>query len=92
MNRMSAAAIALLVLAAAAPAMAEPTCTDQPESAWMDKEAFKAKVMKEQGITEISTFQTTDGHCYEIYGHKGETRVEIYFDPVTAAVVEFEED
>ena len=92
MTRTFAFTISVLVLGTALPALAEPTCTDQPKSAWMDEQAFKEKAMKEQGITKISTFQVTEGNCYEIYGYKGDKKVEIYFDPVTGAVVESEED
>jgi hypothetical protein len=52
------------------------------------KEAdFKAKI-EQQGYT-IKTFKVSKGQCYEIYGFdKAGQKVEIYFDPATAAVLE----
>ena len=38
---------------------------------------------------QIKTFKVSSGQCYEIYGFdKAGKKVEIYFDPVTAAVLE----
>ena len=53
----------------------------------MPEAAFK-KDVEAQGY-QIKTFKVTKGNCYEIYGHdKAGKKVEIYFDPVTAAVLE----
>ena len=91
MNKIILTGFALSLLGAGS-AMADPTCTTEPKSKWMNEEAFKAKAVAENGITEIVKFQTTDTGCYEIYGKKGQSKVEIYFDPVTGAVIEAEED
>ncbi|HEX2529082.1 MAG TPA: PepSY domain-containing protein [Geminicoccus sp.] len=92
MNKVMGAAAGLLLLGMSGVAMADPQCTNEPKSKWMDEEAFKQKVVAEQGITEIVRFVVTDTNCYEIYGKKGDKKVEIYFDPVTAAVIESEEE
>jgi hypothetical protein len=78
------AAIALALGATAA--FAGPTC-NQPKAQWMKEADFKAK-MEQQGY-QIKTFKVSKGQCYEIYGtDKAGKKVEIYFDPVTAAVME----
>jgi hypothetical protein len=78
--------VALSLLAGAVSAFAGPTCTVAKDK-WMSEEAFKAKVTAD-GYT-IKTFKVSKGQCYEIYGaDKSGKRVEIYFDPATAAVLE----
>lgn len=65
---------------------AGPTC-NVPEDKWMKEADFKAKI-EAQGYT-IKTFKVSKGKCYEIYGvDKAGKKVEIYFDPATAAVLE----
>lgn len=77
-----AAALAL----AAGTAFAGPTC-NVPKEQWMKESDFKAR-LEQQGYS-IKTFKVTKGQCYEIYGHdKAGKKVEIYFDPATAAVLE----
>lgn len=66
--------------------MAGPTC-NVPKEKWMDESEFKSKI-EAQGY-KIKTFKVTKGNCYEIYGFdKDGKKVEIYFDPQTAAVLE----
>jgi hypothetical protein len=77
-------AVVLTLLAGSA--IAGPTC-NQPKDQWMKEADFKAQVEK-QGY-DIKTFKVSKGQCYEIYGHdKSGKKVEIYFDPVTAAILE----
>jgi hypothetical protein len=67
-------------------AMAGPACT-AAESQWMKEADFKTRI-EGQGYT-IKTFKVSKGKCYEIYGFdKAGKKVEIYFDPVTAAPLE----
>jgi hypothetical protein len=67
-------------------ALAGPTC-NVPEDKWMKESDFKAK-MEGQGY-QIKTFKVSKGKCYEIYGFdKAGKKVEIYFDPATAVVLE----
>lgn len=83
MNRILALAAAALVSTSA---LAGPTCT-APKEKWMKEADFKAKV-EAQGY-KIKNFKVTKGECYEIYGFdKAGKKVEIYFDPATAAVLE----
>ena len=83
MNKLFALiAVALL----ANTAVAGPACK-VPEDKWMNESDFKAK-MEGQGY-KIKTFKVSKGKCYEIYGFdKDGKKVEIYFDPATAAVLE----
>ncbi len=66
-------------------AWAKTECTTEPKANWKDQTAFQ----KELSATyKIKKFKVTDGNCYEIYGHdQAGKRVEIYFNPVTGAVV-----
>ncbi len=53
----------------------------------MKEDTFRKRV-EAQGY-EIKKFKVSSGRCYEIYGFdKGGKRVEIYFDPVSAAILE----
>jgi hypothetical protein len=83
MNKSIALLAALLT---ATGAMAGPTCT-APQDKWMKEADFKTRI-EAQGYT-IKTFKVSKGQCYEIYGFdKAGKKVEIYFDPVTAAPLE----
>lgn len=78
----AAAALTITALGATA----GPTC-NVPKEQWMPEAAFKSKV-EAQGY-QIKTFKVSKGNCYEIYGFdKDGKKVEIYFDPATAAVLE----
>jgi hypothetical protein len=77
---------ALLLASCSAAAMAGPACT-APQEKWMKEADFK-KGLESKGY-QIKTFKVSKGQCYEIYGFDKEgKKVEIYFDPVTAAVLE----
>jgi hypothetical protein len=77
-----AAALTLIASAAAA----GPACT-VPEAQWMKEADFKAKI-EGQGY-QIKQFKVSKGKCYEIYGFdKAGKKVEIYFDPSNAAILE----
>lgn len=66
-------------------AQAKTECTTEPKTSWKDQTAFKEELAK---TYKIKVFKVTEGNCYEIYGHdKNGKRVEIYFHPVTGAVV-----
>lgn len=67
-------------------ALAGPSCK-VPKEQWMKEADFKAK-LEAEGY-KIKTFKVSSGQCYEIYGtDKAGKKVEIYFDPATAAVME----
>ena len=85
-RHIAAIALALGTTAATTAAVAGPSC-NQPQAQWMKEADFKAR-MEQQGY-QIKTFKVSKGQCYEIYGtDKAGKKVEIYFDPVTAAVLE----
>lgn len=69
-------------------ALASPTCTKEPESKWLSEAAMKQKIA-DMGYKDIKVFKKTSTGCYEIYGHTSDGRkAEVYFNPVTAEVVE----
>jgi hypothetical protein len=79
---------AALLLVAASAATAGPSCS-VPKDQWMKEADFKARV-EAQGY-KIKTFKVSKGQCYEIYGHdKAGKKVEIYFNPATAEILERE--
>lgn len=83
MKKLLVSAVAMLT---AAGAFAGPTC-NVPKDQWMKEADFKSKI-EAQGY-QIKTFKVSKGQCYEIYGFdKAGKKVEIYFDPATAAVLE----
>jgi hypothetical protein len=76
----------IMLSAMATSAWAGPSCK-VPREKWLSEADFKAKV-EAQGY-QIKTFKVTKGECYEIYGFdKSGKKVEIYFDPATAAILE----
>ncbi|WP_425104896.1 PepSY domain-containing protein [Ancylobacter sp.] len=90
MKKIVAGLIAFSVLAPVA-AFAGPVCTTEAKDKWMSEDAMKAKVA-EMGYQKIKTFKVS-GSCYEIYGYtKDNKKAEVYFNPVTGAVVKAEID
>jgi hypothetical protein len=78
--------LAPLLAVFCAAASAGPACS-APKEKWMAEADFR-KGVEAQGY-QIKTFKVSRGQCYEIYGFdKAGKKVEIYFDPVTAAVLE----
>ena len=70
----------------ASAAFAGPSC-EVPKDKWMKEADFKGQ-LESQGY-QIKTFKVSKGQCYEIYGFdKAGKKVEIYFDPATAAILE----
>ncbi|WP_280553548.1 PepSY domain-containing protein [Halomonas sp. 25-S5] len=83
--------VASSLLATSLTVLAEPTCTDAPESDWMSQDQMKQQIA-DAGY-KVKEFKTTDGSCYEIYGWDDqERRVEIYFNPVNGDIVKKEVD
>lgn len=75
-----------LMLSLSGMAQAAKNCTDVPKDKWMTEADFKKKV--EGDGYKISKFKQP-GSCYEIYGtDKSGKKVEIYFNPVDASVVQ----
>lgn len=89
MMRTTALLLAAAALLPASAALASPNCTDEPQSKWMSEEAMRTRVT-EMGYERIRSLETT-GSCYEIYGYtRAGERAEVYFNPVTGAVVQSE--
>ena len=79
---------AAILLGSAGTALASPRCTSEPKSKWLSEDAMKKKIV-DMGYTKIRVFKTTTNGCYEIYGYTaGGKKAEVYFNPVTGAVVE----
>jgi hypothetical protein len=79
--------LSLLFILAAYPAYAGPTCTKEPRDKWVSESQMKEKIAS-LGY-KFTVFKVTDGNCYEIYGrNKSGKRIEVYFHPVTGAIVE----
>ncbi len=69
-------------------ALASPTCTKEPESKWISESTMKQKIA-EMGYKDIKVFKKTTTGCYEIYGYTPDGhKAEVYFNPVTAEIVE----
>ncbi len=84
---------AALIAPVAAPiaAFASPACTTEAKDKWMTEDVMKAKVA-DMGYQKIKTFKVS-GSCYEIYGYtKDGKKAEVYFNPVSGAVVKSEID
>lgn len=71
--------IAALLTLSAAPAFAEPSCTQGADvtPVWQSLQKFE-----EEG-GEVISFKINDGQCYEIYGKVDGVNMEIFFDPNT---------
>jgi hypothetical protein len=79
--------IAAVCTIAAGPALAGPTCTSEPKEKWLSEATMKAKIA-DLGY-KYRVFKVTTGNCYEIYGqNKAGQRTEVYFHPITGAIVE----
>lgn len=67
-------------------AWAGPTCTSEPQTKWKPPADVLSNAMNE--VTRFKLFKITSGNCYEIYGWNSEgKKLEIYYHPVTGAVV-----
>lgn len=68
-------------------AFAGPTCTNEPKDKWLSEGGMKAKIAT-LGFT-YKAIKVTAGNCYEIYGRDNAgQRIEVYFHPVTGAIIE----
>jgi hypothetical protein len=60
-------------------------CTKEPKANWMKAEMVEMKA-KEAGYS-VSKSKVA-GTCYEVYATKGEKRFELFYNPMTAELVE----
>ena len=78
-------------LSIASGALAAPVCTTEPKAKWLTEAQMRAKVDK-LGYTKVKVLQVS-GSCYEIYAqNKAGKKAEVYFNPVTGAIVQNNED
>jgi hypothetical protein len=83
---MKSLVVSAVLVAVSGIALAGPAC-NVPKEKWMPEADFK-KGLEDKGY-QIKTFKVSKGNCYEIYGFdKAGKKVEIYFDPATAAPLE----
>ena len=81
--------IFLAALGSANLAFADAQCTRADRSTWQQESIFRS-AMKQQGY-RITKLRVTPGNCYEIYAFdRSSDRVELYFHPVTFALVKAE--
>jgi hypothetical protein len=79
--------LAAVCTVVAAPALAGPTCTNEPKEKWLTEAAMKAKIAT-LGY-KYRVFKVTTGNCYEIYGqNESGQRTEVYFHPISGEIVE----
>ncbi|CAN5406537.1 PepSY domain-containing protein [soil metagenome] len=79
--------LAAAALSVASTASAAPVCTSQPQAKWLTPAQMKARIAQ-MGYRDIKVFQVS-GSCYEIYAHtKDGKRAEVYFNPVSGAIVQ----
>lgn len=89
-NVIKGLAISMLALSSQV-VFAAADCPKAPKEQWMSELEIQKKIVNEYGFS-IKKFKI-DGDCYEIYGYTYEngadqpTRAEIYFNPVTGAIV-----
>ena len=89
MKTLASAALVCLSLVSMA-AVAGPKCTEEPKSKWLTEEQM-TKLFTEKGYTDdVKKLHVSKGNCWEIYGHEKKTgkKVEIYFHPITGAIME----
>ncbi len=80
-------AVTACALSTATIATAAPVCTKMPPAKWLTPAQMKSKIAK-MPYRNIKVFKKS-GSCYEIYAYtKGGKRAEVYFNPVTGAVVQ----
>jgi hypothetical protein len=79
--------LGLAISMLAGSAFASPTCTNEPKDKWLSEGEMNATIAK-LGFT-YKAFKVTTGNCYEIYGRDNAgQRIEVYFHPVTGAIIE----
>jgi hypothetical protein len=82
-----ASAFALALMSGTA--MASSDKCNEPSDKWMSMDEARAKVTA-MGY-DVRKVEVDDG-CYEAYGIKNGRKYEVYINPVTAEIVELEED
>ena len=86
-SRSTKFAIAACAMSISTIAAAAPVCTKAPPAKWMTPAEMKAKIAK-MPYRNVKAFKKS-GSCYEIYAYtKSGKRAEVYFNPVTGAVVQ----
>jgi len=86
----------MVVASFAGSVFAGANCPKQPKDQWMNAFDMQKKIVNEYGFA-IKKFKV-DGQCYEIYGwdysasKDKPVKVEVYFNPVTGAIVKKEID
>ena len=90
-NRPQLTAVTLFAAAmlCAGSTWAGPKCTEEPQNKWLSAEQM-TKIFQDMGYRDdVKKLHVSKGQCWEIYGHdKHDKKVEIYFHPITAAIVE----
>ena len=70
-------------------AIAGPKCTDEPQDKWLTETQMTRRFQDLGYRDDVKKLHVSKGRCWEIYGHdKAGKQVEIYFHPITGAIVE----
>ncbi len=70
-------------------AIAGPTCTTEPKSKWLTEDQMTARFTALGYRDDVKKLHVSKGNCWEIYGHnKDGKKVEVYFHPITAVIME----
>ena len=87
MNRTAPVLFAALCALSGA-AVAGPKCTDEPQTKWLSPEQMTQKFQALGYKDDVKKLHVSGGKCWEIYGHdKAGKKVEVYFHPITGAIV-----
>ena len=82
-------ALLLVCALTAGSAIAGPKCTDEPQTRWLSEAQMTQKFQALGYRDDVKKLHVSKGQCWEIYGHdKAGKKVEIYFHPITGAIVE----
>lgn len=70
-------------------AIAGPKCTDEPQSKWLSAVEMTKRFTALGYTDDVKKLHVSKGQCWEIYGtDKTGQKVEIYFHPITGAIMQ----
>jgi hypothetical protein len=89
LSKLANLTLTLAATAIALPAVAGPKCTDEPQSKWLTEAQMTEKFTALGYKDDVKKLHVSKGKCWEIYGtDKAGKKVEVYFHPITGAIVE----
>lgn len=89
MQTVTRGAVSLALALSIGSAVAGPKCTDEPQSKWLTEQQMTEKFTAMGYKDNVKKLHVSKGRCWEIYGQdKAGRSVEVYFHPITGAIVE----